>query len=151
MNTVEFNYLFTTNFAHYTPKERRDSSIALEADATFEIKINNDEYFKEDIAILEFYIYLEKWLKKLKRTDIDFKYFTLEVDDDEPLISLLKFNDKSARLKVLWPSQDLYNVFEYDYILSKFRELHEQLGRDLEEHYQIRLKDFVGKIPMQYE
>jgi hypothetical protein len=74
----------------------------------------------------------------------EFHYYTLELDGDEPLISLLPFNNK-ARLASIWGNDQLYNVFDLDYIVEELKTLWRRLSKDIEEHYNISLKPFISK------
>ncbi|KAA1036990.1 hypothetical protein ERX35_010070 [Macrococcus equipercicus] len=55
--------------------------IFIEGDLT--IKINNILFFKESIAMLEFYFYLDKWLKYIYDFEVvDFEYYSIEIEED---------------------------------------------------------------------
>ncbi|MCD2526404.1 hypothetical protein LRN35_21335, partial [Bacillus licheniformis] len=74
-------------------------------------------------------------------------YYTMEYEKGEPIISLIPF-DYKARLTTIWETQQLYNVFDLDYITEQMEISRKKLGRDIEHHYRISLKSFVGKIPL---
>lgn len=48
-------------------KMRKDPSVAMRVEGELEIKINEKTYFKENIALLEFYVSLNEWIKKNKK------------------------------------------------------------------------------------
>ncbi|EFV73006.1 hypothetical protein HMPREF1012_00928 [Bacillus sp. BT1B_CT2] len=48
-------------------KMRKGPSVAMRVEGELEIKINEITYFKENIALLEFYVSLNEWIKKNKK------------------------------------------------------------------------------------
>ncbi|MBU8785256.1 MULTISPECIES: DUF7878 domain-containing protein [Bacillus] len=148
-NQVEFNYKFTSEEADIPKKMKKDPSVAMRVEGELEIRINGNTYFKENIALLEFYASLNEWIKKVKKKNkvTEYRYYTMEYEEDEPIISLIPFDHK-ARLMTIWETQQLYNVFDLHYIIKQMEMLHEKLGRDIELHYKISLKNFIGKIPL---
>ncbi|WP_256254652.1 DUF7878 domain-containing protein [Bacillus licheniformis] len=130
-------------------KMRKGPSVAMRVEGELEIKINEITYFKENIALLEFYVSLNEWIKKNKKKNkvTEYRYYTMEYEEDEPIISLIPFDNK-ARLTTIWETQQLYNVFDLDYITEQMEISRKKLGRDIEHHYRISLKSFVGKIPL---
>ncbi|MEC1193243.1 hypothetical protein P9C02_22740 [Bacillus paralicheniformis] len=148
-NQVEFVYKFTSEEADIPKKMKKDPSAAMRVEGEFKIKINGIVYFEENIALLEFYASLNEWIKKIKKKNkvAEYRYYTMEYEEDEPIISLIPF-DYKARLTTIWETQQLYNVFDLDYITEQMEISHEKLGRDIEHHYRISLKSFIGKIPL---
>ncbi|MDN5390051.1 MULTISPECIES: DUF7878 domain-containing protein [Bacillus] len=146
---VKFDYKFTSDESDIPMKMRKDPSVAMRVEGELEIKINEKTYFKENIALLEFYVSLNEWIKKIKKKNkvTEYRYYTMEYEKGEPIISLILF-DYKARLTTIWETQQLYNVFDLDYITEQMEISHEKLGRDIEHHYRISLKSFVGKIPL---
>ncbi|ARC58772.1 MULTISPECIES: hypothetical protein [Bacillus] len=146
---VEFVYKFTSEEADIPRKMKKDPSAAMRVEGEFKIKINGIVYFEENIALLEFYASLNEWIKKIKKKNkvVEYRYYTMEYEEDEPIISLIPFDNK-ARLTTIWETQQLYNVFDLNYIIEQMEMLHERLGRDIEHHYKISLKNFIGKIPL---
>ncbi|WP_444546315.1 DUF7878 domain-containing protein [Alkalicoccobacillus plakortidis] len=122
----------------------------LNAEATFSIWINEDLYVEiEGFVILEFYKSLLEWLRinrKYKRIQ-EFRYYTIEHDEREgAIISLLPFGDK-ARLTSIWTKQELYNVFELDYIVEQLTLLETDLKREIERYFDINVRHFINHIP----
>ncbi|WP_458354494.1 DUF7878 domain-containing protein [Peribacillus frigoritolerans] len=148
-NSVEFEYEFTTDRDSIPFDLRNSPTVALRVEGILTIKINNDIYFQADIALLEFYLYLLKWgqTNKKGRDVQEFKYYSLEFDEDEAIISLLPFGN-SARLASIWEVNKLYNVFELNYIVQKLTQLTTRLGKDIENHYDIQMNTFIGKVPI---
>ncbi|MDI3411743.1 hypothetical protein QKW52_22145 [Bacillus sonorensis] len=66
-NKVEFNYQFTSDESDIPKKMRKDPSVAMRVEGKFEIKINGNTYFKENLALLEFYVSLNEWIKKSRK------------------------------------------------------------------------------------
>ncbi|WP_044746938.1 hypothetical protein [Bacillus alveayuensis] len=148
-NKIEFFYQFTSNESDIPKRLRKDPSTAFRIEGDFKIRINDQLYFEENIALLEFYLYLNKWISKIEKkgTVPEFRYYSLEYDEDEPIISLLPF-DKKARINSIWEVQKIYNVFDLNYIVEKLTSLCFQLGEDIERHYNIKLKTFIDKVPL---
>ncbi|MFJ7362876.1 hypothetical protein ACIQWQ_01990 [Peribacillus frigoritolerans] len=148
-NSIEFEYEFTTDRDCIPFDLRNSPAVALRVEGILTIKINNDIYFQADIALLEFYLYLLKWVQTNKKgRDVqEFKYYSLEFDEDEAIISLLPFGN-SARLASIWEVNKLYNVFELNYIVQKLTQLTTRLGKDIENHYDIQMNTFIGKVPI---
>lgn len=84
---------------------------------------------------------------KEKNKVTEYRYYTMEYEEDDPIISVIPFDNK-ARLTTIWETQQLYNVFDLNYIIEQMKVLHENLGRDIEQHYKISLKNFIGNIPL---
>lgn len=147
---ISFEYNFVNDKGTISNKHKRDVSTILSVDATFTIKINNELYFETELAILEFYKSLYSWKKEITTDNIpEFHYYTIEYADyeDGAILSLIPFSNK-ARVKSIWAEQDLYNVFDLDYIVKEFTILEENLKRDIEEYFEIKLKDFIKHIPV---
>jgi hypothetical protein len=148
-NSVEFEYEFTTDKGSIPFDLRNSPAVALRVEGILTIKINNDIYFQSDIALLEFYLYLLKWVQTNKKGGVvqEFKYYSLEFDEDEAIISLLPFGNK-ARLASIWEVNKLYNVFELNYIVQKLTQLTNRLGKDIENHFELQMNTFIGKVPL---
>ncbi len=147
-NKISFDYIFDGDKNSISKKDRKDVNKILCVEATFTIKINAELYFEAPLAILEFYKYLYKWKERITEERIpEFHYYTIENPEEEgPLISLIPFSNM-ARVKTIWPEQDLYNVFDLNYIVNEFIQLEENLKRDIEEYYEIKIKHFLKHIP----
>ncbi|KRG13034.1 hypothetical protein ACA30_17195 [Virgibacillus soli] len=149
---INFNYEFTSGKDCISYKKRGDVNSILNVSARFTIKINNKIYFdQEEFPILEFYKYLYNWVNANKKYNItqEFHYYTLEYDeyDEGAIISLIPFGGNMARVKSIWAEQELYNVFNLEYIVNEFTNLERNLKRDIEEYFDIRLTDFNKHIP----
>ncbi len=148
-NRITFEYQFVSEKGIISNKDKRNVPAILAVDATFTIKINGELYFETELAILEFYKTLYEWKKRVTEEHIpEFHYYTIEYADyeDGAILSLIPFADK-ARVKSIWAEQDLYNVFDLDYIVKEFLLLEEKLRRGIEEYYGIDLKRFIRHIP----
>lgn len=142
MQQLFINFDFRSDFKHLSARERRQFGDFLYVEGLLEIKINGVTYFYEEACpLLEFYLQLEKWLKKPFSKRGDFLYHTLELDEEEPFLAVLHFQDL-ARLRVIWPEAELYNVFPVGYLHKKLEELRDRLGPAIEQHYQLKLKHF---------
>ncbi|MEC1493799.1 MULTISPECIES: DUF7878 domain-containing protein [Bacillus] len=64
---VKFDYKFTSDESDIPMKMRKGPSVAMRVEGELEIKINEITYFKENIALLEFYVSLNEWIKKNKK------------------------------------------------------------------------------------
>ncbi|WP_366248453.1 hypothetical protein [Terribacillus aidingensis] len=127
MQQLLINFDFRSDFEHLSNRERRQFGNFLYVEGLLEIKINDRTYFYEEACpLLEFYLQLEKWLKKPFAKRGDFLYNTLELDEEEPFLAVLHFQD-FARLNVIWPEADVYNVFPADYVHEKLQELRDCL------------------------
>ncbi|AQX56252.1 hypothetical protein [Priestia flexa] len=148
--SIQYNFVDDNNII--SNKDKRDIPTILAVEATLTIKINNELYFETELAILEFYKSLYTWKEKITEDNIpEFHYYTVEYDDyeDGAILSLIPFSNK-ARVKSIWAEQDLYNVFNLEYIVNEFILLERNLKRDIEKYFEIRLKDFIKHIPYQY-
>ncbi|WLR41841.1 hypothetical protein LC087_13455 [Bacillus carboniphilus] len=139
-NKIEINYQFTSGASEIPKNRRKDPSIAYMIEGDLIIRINNRLYFKENLALLEFYLCLDDWFKNIKKKHkiIEFKYYTLEYEEDQPIIELLPFNDK-ARLKSIWEEEQVYNVFDLHYLVQQMKGLYYELGDAIQQHYQISI------------
>lgn len=146
---IRFEYEFLSNKGAITNKLRRDVPSILAVEAMFRIKINDEIYFQSELAILEFYKSLYRWKEKMTKDHIpEFHYYTIEYDDYEEgaIISLLPFANK-ARVKSIWAESDIYNVFDLNDIVAEFGALEEKLREDIEDYFEIKLKNFIKHIP----
>jgi len=149
-NEIKFEYNFVGDKGIISKKHKRNVPAILAVDATFTIKINNELYFETELAILEFYKALYSWKEEITGNHVtEFHYYTIEYAEyeDGAILSLIPFSNM-ARVKSIWAEQDLYNVFDLDYIVKEFILLEEKLKRDIEAYFEIRLKDFIKHIPV---
>ncbi|WYQ41572.1 hypothetical protein NST67_16615 [Bacillus sp. FSL W7-1321] len=148
---INMEYQFTSDRNGLTDKQRKDVSAILDVSARFKIFINDDLYFDQaEFPILEFYTYLYNWKKAIdqsKRAQ-EFHYYTLEFDEyeDGAILSIIPFGD-SVRLKSIWAEQELYHVFDLDYLIRAFLTLEKDLKRDIEAYFPIKLDKFIKHIP----
>ncbi|WP_033826804.1 DUF7878 domain-containing protein [Bacillus andreraoultii] len=147
---ITFEYNFVVDKGIISNKDKSDISTILAIDATFRININNELYFETELAILEFYKALYKWKERITEDYIpEFHYYTIEYADYEEgaILSLIPFSNK-ARVKSIWAEQDLYNIFDLDYIAREFSKLEQNLKQDIEDYFGIKLKKFIKHIPL---
>ncbi|MEK5272089.1 hypothetical protein NSR00_15215 [Aeribacillus sp. FSL K6-8394] len=151
-NQLEFVYHFTTDESYIPKKWKKDSAIVLRVDGDFEIKVDGRSYCQEYVALLEFYLYLHRWLAIIESKKYiipEFHYYSLEWHEDEPLISIIPFdNNDKARLTSIWRKEPFDPVFKMDYIVNKLTELRDQLKKDIEAHYRISVDVFIDKFPI---
>ena len=150
MSEIHFDYHFVVDRGIISNKHNKDVPAILAVDATLSIKINGELYFETELAILEFYAALHSWKEEITEVQIpEFHYYTMEYADyeDGAILSLIPFSNK-ARVKSIWAEQDLYNVFDLDYIVKEFVQLEENLRRYIGDYFGIRLKSFINHIPM---
>lgn len=149
-NRVSFIYQFLNDPSAISNKDRKNIPAILYIDATVTVKINDVRYFEADLAILEFYKALYMWKRETLTQGVipEFHYYTIEYDDyeDGAILSLIPFSNK-ARLTSIWAEQNLYNVFDLDYIVAAFFQLEENLKRDIEAYFGIQLSKFIKHIP----
>lgn len=145
MLQLSINFDFRSEYKHLSARERRQFGNFLSVEGLLEIKINDTVYFYEEACpLLEFYLQLEKWLRKPLSKRGDFLYHTLELDEDEPFLAVLHFQG-FARLRAIWPEADLYNVFPAPYLHKNLEELRDRLGLAIEQHYQLELRELPLK------
>ncbi|WAA11681.1 hypothetical protein [Fervidibacillus halotolerans] len=147
---ITFEYNFVVDNGIISNKDKRDVPTILAVEATLTIKINNELYFETELAILEFYKALYEWKNRVTDEHTpEFHYYTIEYDDyeDGAILSLIPFSNK-ARVKSIWAEQDLYNIFDLDYIVREFIQLEQNLKRDIENYFGIELKKFIKQIPL---
>lgn len=153
MNNISNQLTITYNFINkedaLSNKDRRNVPAILAVDATLTIKVNDALYFEADLAILEFYKSLFMWTTEITPDYIpEFHYYSVEYADYEQgaILSLVPFSNQ-ARLKTIWPQQELYNVFDIDYIVEELTHLERNLADDLVQYFGITLQSFVKHIP----
>ncbi|MEK3643968.1 DUF7878 domain-containing protein [Aeribacillus sp. FSL M8-0235] len=151
-NQLEFVYHFTTDESYIPKKWKKDSAIVLRVDGDFEIKVDGRSYCQEYVALLEFYLYLHRWLAIIESKKYiipEFHYYSLEWHEDEPLISIIPFdNNDKARLTSIWRKEPFDPVFKMDYIVNRLTDLRDQLKKDIEAHYSISVEPFIDKFPI---
>ena len=149
---IEFVYQFTTDESYIPKKWKKDSAIVLRVDGDFEINVDGRSYCQEYVALLEFYLYLHRWLAIIESKKYiipEFHYYSLEWHEDEPLISIIPFdNNDKARLTSIWRKEPFDPVFKMDYIVNELTDLRDQLKKDIEAHYNISVEPFIDKFPI---
>ncbi|RKG52357.1 hypothetical protein D7V64_09805 [Acinetobacter cumulans] len=86
-----------------------DPIVVSEIDGTLRIDVENDIIFdEEDILLLEFAIYIKKWLKSYK--DSDFIYESMEFEE-KPILSFEKVKDNLWKINSVWFSQDQTDIY----------------------------------------
>lgn len=146
---IIFEYDFVNEPAYISNKNKRNVPLILGVEAIFRIKMNDELYFEEELAILEFYKSLFRWKEKVKENEVpEFHYYSVEYADydDGSIISLIPFSDK-ARVKSIWGESNIYNVFDLTYIVNEFLVLEQKMREDIERHFNIELKQFIKHIP----
>lgn len=116
-------------------------------DGLFQILINDILYFEEEIAILEFFMNIDRWIENSKNTITDFNYSSIEYEEKDPLISVL-IQENDAYLEVLWKEQALDNKFNLEYLFQEFISLRNRLKIDLENYYNIDVNFYKDKLPL---
>jgi len=152
-NQLEFVYQFTTDESYIPKKWKKDSAIVLKVEGVFKILVDGKLYFHDEyLAILEFYLYLHRWLAIIESKKYfipEFHHYSLDWHEDEPLISIIPFdNNDKARLTSIWRKEPFDPVFKMDYIVNQLTELRDQLKKDIEAHYNISVEPFIDKFPI---
>jgi hypothetical protein len=148
---LNFTYKFNGNREDIPQGDEQNPATVFLVDGNFSITIDGVLYFSEDIALLEFYLYLNRWINDLDhQVQKNYDYFTMEADEEEPIISLQYYNN-FGRLKSIWELESINTVFEAEYLTSKVKELYQSLGKDIESTYGLNLKVFKQKPPIKKE
>lgn len=148
---LTFSYEFNGNQEDIPKGEEKNPATVFIIEGKLSITIDGVLYFSEEIALLEFYLYLNRWIKDLdQHIQKNYNYFTIEADEEEPIISLQYYNNL-GRLKSIWELESINTVFEAGYLTSKVKELHQSLGQDIETTYGLNLKVFRDKPPINKE
>ncbi|MDI5789192.1 hypothetical protein PO124_14470 [Bacillus licheniformis] len=83
---MKFDYKFTSDESDIPMKMRKGPSVAMRVEGELEIKINEITYFKENIALLEFYVSLNEWIKRTRKNKVtEYRYYTMEYERANPL------------------------------------------------------------------
>ncbi|MFJ7667048.1 hypothetical protein ACIQXI_08060 [Lysinibacillus sp. NPDC097195] len=146
---IDFEVKISGEPDYISNKDNRNVSCILSVDAILQIQMNDELYFEEELALLEFYKSLYVWKEKLKEdARLEFHYFSIEYDnyEDGAILSLIPFSNK-ARVKSIWAKSSVYNVFDLDYIVNAFLALEKKLKEDIESYFKIDLGKFIKHIP----
>ncbi|WP_289649463.1 hypothetical protein [Macrococcus bovicus] len=147
MNSFSVNYRFTSNFNRLSFGERMDVANLYLIEGILVIKIVDKVYFEEDVALLEFWILLDRWLKNIESENIRaFRYYTLEMDDNIPLFSLIPYQDKFL-IEVIEVKEMAANLLPQDKVIEAFKNVHSHLYNDIQNHYGIYIDDYLDKVP----
>ena len=147
--TINFEIIILGETDSISNKDNRNVSLILGVEAIFKIKINDELYFEEELAILEFYKSLYVWKGRIKENEVlPFHYYSIEYDnyEDGAILSLIPFSNK-ARVKTIWAKSSVYNVFDLEYIVNEFLTLEKKLKEDIESYFKIDLRKFIKHIP----
>lgn len=83
--------------------------VASEIEGTLRIEVKNNTIFnEEDILLLEFAIYIKKWLDSDK--DSNFIYESMEFEE-KPILSFEKEEDKLWKINSVWFNQDQSDIY----------------------------------------
>jgi hypothetical protein len=99
---IKLNALFKTRSQDIREDDKRDPVVLYRIETDLEIIIEENIFFKEDVAIGEFYIELKRWLLNIENQVItDFGYYTIEYDEDIPILEF-KVASKGIRIQSIW-------------------------------------------------
>ena len=147
MNHFSVDYHFTSNFNKLSFGERMNVANLYSVEGILVIKIGHKVYFQEDIALLEFWILLDRWLKSIETESIPvFSYYTLELDDNIPLFSLIPYQDKFM-IEVIEVKERAANLLPQVKVIEAFKNVHSNLYNDIQNHYGIYIEDYLDKVP----
>jgi len=146
--SIKFDYEFTSDKDVISFKRRKDVPTILNVSARLTIYINDEVYVDvEEVPVLEFYKSLFKWVhanEKYGKIQA-FHYYSIEYDEDA-ILSFIPFANR-ARFKTCWEENQLYNIFDLEYIVQQLNQLEKNLKSDIEDYFGMELKDFIRHIP----
>lgn len=148
-NSIQMEFYLNGDSTMINDRDRKDVAKILAVDALCIITINNQLYFKAELAIFEFYKALYVWKQQVEEGGLyPFHYYTIEYDEyeDGAILSLIPFSNK-ARITTIWAEQPIYNVFNLDEIVNYFFQLEKRLKQQIETFFNIRLVRFIKHIP----
>lgn len=147
MNNFSVDYHFTSNFNRLSFSERMNIANLYLIEGILVIKIGDKVYFEENVALLEFWTLLDRWLKNSESENIPaFRYYTLELDDNIPLFSLIPYQDKFL-IEVIEVKERAGNLLSQDKVIETFKEVHSHLYHDIQNHYGIYIENYLDKVP----
>ncbi|UTH14710.1 DUF7878 domain-containing protein [Macrococcus equipercicus] len=147
MNDISVKYHFTSNFKNLSFSEKMNVANLYLIEGILVIKLGNKIYFEENVALLEFWILLDRWIKNIETHNISsFKYYTLELDENIPLFSLIPYKDKFL-IEVIEIKEKVENLLPQDKVIEEFKKVHLNLSNDIQSHYGIFIEDYLDKVP----
>jgi hypothetical protein len=148
---LAFSYKFNGNRDDIPKGEEQNPATVFLVDGNLSIKIDNVLYFSEDIALFEFYLYLDRWMNELSlQLEKNYNYFSIEVEEEDPIISFQYYNSL-GRIRSIWETEAMNTVFNASYLTKKLKDLHQKLGEDIKTAYDLNLDVFRKKPPIRKE
>lgn len=105
MDSTTYNIIFEYKFTSTKNDIQRVASAASVFQGIFIIKIDDIIFFSEDIPLLEFYLYLERWQRKsfISNKEWDnFEYYSLEYEEEKSILEIRRYHKTKASIRSVW-------------------------------------------------
>lgn len=145
---ITFEYKFTSTKNDI--QKVVDATSVFQVEGIFIIKIDDIVWFYEDIPLLELYLYLERWQRKSfvsnKEWD-NFEYYSLEYEEKKPILEIKRYHKTKSKIRSVWKKQ-IGPVLDAEIVGKELNCLCNRLGKDIEQHFEILLKTYINRVPM---
>lgn len=125
------------------PKGKQKKYVTAYLEGELEIYVGNNLYFnQEGILLIEFAIFIARWLSLLEYdTTADFVYHSM--DNDEPILSFKLIEFDYYQIYSPWENMEISEYILKSNIYSEFKKYLSELDRDLKLKTGIKLNDLL--------
>lgn len=138
---INISFKLTSDISNIDYKKKKDYSNVYNIQGMLNIRINNELFFSEEIALLEFYIQVKKWFRS--KLDGSFYYNTIEVeDDDNPLIKFVASSNKYF-ISSPWGESQIIATARADSLIESIKLFTECFEVELYSKYKLNPKWYI--------
>lgn len=138
---INISFKLTSDISNIDYKKKKDYSNVYNIQGMLDIRINNELFFSEEIALLEFYIQVKKWFRN--KLDGSFYYNTIEVeDDDNPLIKFVA-SDNKYFISSPWGKSQIIVTSSADSLIESIKLFTESFEGELYSKYKLNPKWYI--------
>ncbi|MGP4066380.1 DUF7878 domain-containing protein [Oceanobacillus sp. M65] len=138
---INISFKLTSDISNIDYKKKKDYSNVYNIQGMLNIRINNELFFSEEIALLEFYIQVKKWFRN--KLDGSFYYNTIEVEDeDNPLIKFVA-SDNKYFISSPWGQSQIIATAKTDSLIESIKLFTESFEGELYSKYKLNPKWYI--------
>ncbi|WP_233880040.1 DUF7878 domain-containing protein [Virgibacillus halodenitrificans] len=138
---INISFNFISDISNIDYKKKKDFSNVYNIQGMLNIRIENELFFSEEIALLEFYIQVKKWLSN--KFDGSFYYNTIEVEgDDNPLIKFVA-SDNNYFISSPWGQDKVIAKAKAESLIESIKIFTEDFEEELYRTYKLNPKWYI--------
>lgn len=143
---IHFNFELNHNKVNWDPLIR-DESIVAQIEGRFEIRLDNDVFFRDDyLCLLELGIQLTEWVDAIATDDRpDMNYDAM--DHDEPILQFRYRGEDEWRLDSIWQQFEAGDVISTSALTMAIKHFLTGLDEALDGTYGVVIQNFSRRSP----